>query len=705
MFFGKNKTSLRLSRPHPILVEGCEYQIVESVRNPTKVSVGVGITKVLLKDKDGHEFVVEGNSSKIKELLIPVYIFENVEGPSFRLRLPVGSLQKNTLLKETNSVHPDEKIYLGHGVSERYFIQQKTNKIVKFIGNPSQIKNIVEEIVETPKIVSQPVVQQPVQLVEKTIVREIVPQFGAQGIQGEPGPVGPRGERGPAGPQGPVGPKGPIGPQGEVGPEGPVGPQGEKGDHGEEGPVGPVGPRGLQGPQGRKGIPGEKGEQGDIGPQGPMGPQGPRGDKGEKGDRGERGPIGQQGPIGPKGPQGPAGSQGPAGPKGDPGIVEAQFPLILEDGVLSFNSEHVSSVLDKLKNDDVQKAINQIAMATPGGGGAVDVALNGDKIIRAVDTMNFIGSGITITRRRKNVDIDLSGLCGGGGGGSQGPTGPQGPTGAQGPTGSQGTAGIQGPTGPQGATGAQGPTGPVGNYVQSIASPNGSLTIDPSSGIGVLKIEVTDLPKSIGGSVQYRDSSTARLAAQANFKLDTTTQNLEIPKGLVIGTTTGAFIAFADGSTQSSAANRFYYQSASPSGITQGDRWMDSDNGIEYVYINDGNGSQWVQPTNTATTSGGGSSILTTTSVTGSSYSATPLDYYIGVSYAGPVTITLPINPETGRQIVVKDESGNAGSGVSRYITIVGATASQTIDNQSSAILNINNGGLHFIYRNGWRII
>jgi hypothetical protein len=61
MFFGKNKTSLRLSRPHPILVEGCEYQIVDSVRNPTKVSVGVGITKVLLKDKDGREFVVEGN--------------------------------------------------------------------------------------------------------------------------------------------------------------------------------------------------------------------------------------------------------------------------------------------------------------------------------------------------------------------------------------------------------------------------------------------------------------------------------------------------------------------------------------------------------------------------------------------------------------------------------------------------------------------
>jgi hypothetical protein len=657
MFFGKNKTSLRLSKPHPILVEGCEYHVVESVRNPTKVSVGVGISKIFLRDNDGQEFVVEGNSSKIKELLIPVYVFENVEGPSFRLRLPVGSLQKNTLLRETNSVHPDEKIYLGHGVSERYFIQQKTNKIIKFIGNPSQIKNIVEEIVETPKIVSQPVVQQPVQLVEKTIVREIVPQFGAQGIQGEPGPVGPRGERGPAGPQGPVGPRGPMGVQGEVGPEGPVGPQGERGDQGEEGPVGPVGPRGLQGPQGPKGVPGEKGEQGDVGPQGPMGPQGPKGDKGEKGDRGDRGPIGQQGPIGPKGPQGPAGSQGPAGPKGDPGIVEAQFPLILEDGVLSFNSEHVSSVLDKLKNDDVQKAINQIAMATPGGGGAVDVALNGDKIIRSVDTMNFIGSGITITRRRKNVDIDLSGLCGSG-----------------------------------------------GSDLTKLFAGSG-ITISPPDGFGNRTItNLISVKAASEGVIQFSNASSSDLEADNAFKLDVTnTNNLFVPNGLVLGG--GGYVEFIDGTTQSSAANKFYYQSTSPSGITQGDRWMDSDNGIEYVYINDGNSSQWVQPTNTATTSGGGSSILATTSVTGSSYSATPLDYYIGVSYAGPVTVTLPTNPETGRQIVVKDESGNAGSGVSRYITIVGATASQTIDNQSSAILNINNGGLHFIYRNGWRII
>ena len=43
----------------------------------------------------------------------------------------------------------------------------------------------------------------------------------------------------------------------------------------------------------------------------------------------------------------------------------------------------------------------------------------------------------------------------------------------------------------------------------------------------------------------------------------------------------------------------YYYQTSTPTdpGITSGQRWMDSDTGIEFVYINDGNSSQWIQPT------------------------------------------------------------------------------------------------------------
>jgi len=197
------------------------------------------------------------------------------------------------------------------------------------------------------------------------------------------------------------------------------------------------------------------------------------------------------------------------------------------------------------------------------------------------------------------------------------------------------------------------------------------------------------------------------LQAVSSFNYNLATSTLEVPSVLELSGAGSlpSYIQFVDGSTQGSASSKFFYTSTSPSGVTQGDRWMDSDNGIEYVYINDGNSQQWVQPTNTGGSSTTSISILATTTVTGATYTALPSDYYIGVSYAGQVTVTLPVAPETGREIVVKDESGNAGNGVNRQITIVGATAAHKIDNQSSAIINLDNAGLHFIYRNGWRII
>ena len=144
----------------------------------------------------------------------------------------------------------------------------------------------------------------------------------------------------------------------------------------------------------------------------------------------------------------------------------------------------------------------------------------------------------------------------------------------------------------------------------------------------------------------------------------------------------------------------FYYQQNPPTGITFGTRWMDSDTGVEYIYINDGNSSQWVQPTN----DGSSTVIQATNIVIGATYAATISDYYIGVSYSGTAGIVLPSNPETGRMIVVKDESGYAGDPY-KYIVITGATASDTIDRKSSATININNASLQFIYNNGWRII
>ena len=91
------------------------------------------------------------------------------------------------------------------------------------------------------------------------------------------------------------------------------------------------------------------------------------------------------------------------------------------------------------------------------------------------------------------------------------------------------------------------------------------------------------------------------------------------------------------------------------------------------------------------------SSRHTTQLVTASSYTATSSDYYIGVNYAGPVSIILP-SVSDGNQLVIKDESGRCAS---YPITIVG-----TIDNSTGgAILTVNNGALTLIYRSGWRLI
>ena len=121
-----------------------------------------------------------------------------------------------------------------------------------------------------------------------------------------------------------------------------------------------------------------------------------------------------------------------------------------------------------------------------------------------------------------------------GGGTGAGSTGPTGPTG---PTGDQGSQGITGPTGPQGLTGptgAQGLTGPTGAQ--------GSQGITGGTG--------PTGPQGLAGPTG---------PTGANFQYSVT------------------------GPT-------------APSNPLVGDRWYDTSQGTEFVYINDGDSSQWVTP-------------------------------------------------------------------------------------------------------------
>ena len=96
--------------------------------------------------------------------------------------------------------------------------------------------------------------------------------------------------------------------------------------------------------------------------------------------------------------------------------------------------------------------------------------------------------------------------------------------------------------------------------------------------------------------------------------------------------------------------------------------------------------------------------IINTTYVTSSSYTITENDYYIGVNYAGAVTITLPSGVVEGTTYIVKDELGEASKGTNRYITIL-PSGSDKIDGRNRAILAYNFGSLTFVYRNGWRVV
>ena len=527
MFFGKNKTSLKLAKQHPELLMGCEYYIIESSNNPKKIKVGSGISQLYLRNSDGEEYLIEGNSTKIKELFIPSKTYESMEGKLFKTTKPFGNFFQFQMLKEIAPCQYDEKIQLGNGISEHYFIVKGSNKIVKVYGNSSQIKNLLEEVnVPKPVVVPTPKPQTKIEVIEKVVIKESIPAIGVQGIQGEQGPRGERGERGEIGPAGPEGKQGLVGPQGPPGPQGPRGPQGQKGDPGIPGEKGEKGERGDVGPVGPQG---EKGEPGINGLEGPIGEQGPQGEKGDIGEAGPQGEQGIPGPVGPIGPRGPAGVQGPKGEQGEQGIpgppgessiVNVEYPLVLEDNTISLDKNHITKILEKFKGVSSDELIQQLSRLSVSGGGGVGIIHkengNNKRILKSVNDLIITGTGVTVTRKRKNVEINISGGAGSSitakgtqgaiqlandgatdlevnnsfrldpitaklelpgnlefitsgaylifpdgttqGTAAYGVVGGTGATGAQGPQGNTGSAGSQGSTGPQGNTGATGPT-------------------------------------------------------------------------------------------------------------------------------------------------------------------------------------------------------------------------------------------------------
>lgn len=347
-------------------------------------------------------------------------------GHQFKTTASIGELKEGTLLtyctKDLAQDYPQYKIKL-RGVGEYYFFDEQNQRVVVIKGGVDQQESIVDALMEfveapklTPKSTPKPILaEQPVVSV-KTIK-------GEKGDKGDRGEQGPRGSMGPEGPQGfqgvagekgdrgEPGEKGEPGIQGERGEPGPQGEKGEKGDRGEQGQRGEPGPQGQAGPKGDKGDQGYKGEPGEKGDQGIPGPQGERGlpgEQGAKGEKGDAGPEGKQGPVGPQGPQGakgeigpigPQGAVGPAGPQGEVGVANAIFPLKLEDKTISLEQKYIS---------DIISGVESKVSAQSGGGGNVDLYVEGNKAVKNLRSINFTGNLVNVTTKGTKATVDVS---------------------------------------------------------------------------------------------------------------------------------------------------------------------------------------------------------------------------------------------------------------------------------------------------------
>lgn len=404
------------------------------------------------------------------------------------------------------------------------------------------------------------------------------------------------------------------------------------------------GDKGEKGDRGERGFIGDRGEKGEKGDKGEPGDIGPQGIQGPKGDTGERGTDGLQGEIGPKGDRGDTGDKGEVGPigprgeKGEKGDTGPQGP---------------------------------IGLSGPPGprgprGAKGDRGPSGDK-------------------------------------GEAGETGPKGERGAQGIQGTQGAKGDVGPQGPAGVAGEAGSIGPKGDTGEpGVVAATFPLKLEKKT-LSIESKYLNDLVAHVGKHSAQGGGGGNLIVKHEGSRLTSAAKSINFTgTGISSVSSDGKNINIDISGGGTTVANRFTYAPVPPEGAINGDRWFNSLTGRYFVYIDDGDSSQWVEIS--VVPSINLSPVYHTQAVTTSSYQASSLDYYIGVNYAGIVTITLPTTPVTGETITVKDESGQAGY-ANRYIEIVPGNTNDFIDNEESAILNISNGALQFIYRDGWRII
>lgn len=157
-----------------------------------------------------------------------------------------------------------------------------------------------------------------------------------------------------------------------------------------------------------------KGDKGDKGDRGLQGPQGPKGDKGEPGAKG----VGERGFPGPEGLPGPRGEAGPVGPQGPKGEDSINTPEQLRDMLMSLKDgerldasaiKNLPELIRQLPALEIQRGGN-----SGGGGARLSFFTNGNPLGQDIQSIDFVGGGLTAERQGTRIVVTVSGSGGSG---------------------------------------------------------------------------------------------------------------------------------------------------------------------------------------------------------------------------------------------------------------------------------------------------
>jgi hypothetical protein len=145
----------------------------------------------------------------------------------------------------------------------------------------------------------------------------------------------------------------------------------------------------------------------------------------------------------------------------------------------------------------------------------------------------------------------------------------------------------------------------------------------------------------------------------------------------------------------------YFVTGATPTATQSGDRWFNTDTGVELVWIEDGDSNQWVQPFSVPGPLSPDVGYYAITGIT-TGQTLTWDKTYWGISGSSNVNLTLPTTTsKDGYYLIVKDEAGICGTYRIRI-----TPASGLIDGNNYIDMNINYMSLTLMVRGGnWYLI